>query len=254
MQISLHSPITAILLLCGLMSLPVRAAEVSIAVSADFVAPMERLVPLFQKESGDIVKSSAGASGKLYAQIKGGAAFDIFLSADEDMPRQLMIDGLAVGGSRFVYATGRLVLWSHLPDLVDGKGAVLNKGNFNMLAIANPRYSPYGVAAKETLTKLTMWNSIQEKLSKGDSVVQTYQLAATEKVDLALVGVSQVMRDGKVTSGSWWLVPEELHKPIRQYAVLLKGAKDPAAANAFLTFLKSEKARAVIRGFGYEVP
>lgn len=254
MQTFLRSPITTILLLCGLASLPVRAAEVSVAVSADFAAPMERLVPLFQKQRGDTVKIVTGASGKLYAQIKGGAAFDVFLSADEDMPRQLMIDGLAVGGSRFVYATGRLVLWSHLPDLVDDKGGVLNKGNFNRLAIANPRYSPYGVAAKETLTKLTMWNSIQEKLSKGDSVIETYELVATEKVDLAIIGLSQVMRDGKVTSGSWWLVPAALYQPIRQYAVLLKGAKDPAAANAFLTFLKSEKARAVMRGFGYEVP
>lgn len=254
MHISLRGPIVIFLVSCGLSSTPVWSSEINIAVTSDFAAPMERLVPLFQKESSDTVKISTGASGKLYAQIKGGAAFDVFLSADEDMPRQLMIDGLAVGGSRFVYATGRLVLWSDLPDLVDDKGGVLNKGNFNMLAIANPRYSPYGVAARETLTKLTMWNSIQEKLAKGENVTQTYQLAATEKVDLALIALSQVMRDGKVTSGSWWLVPEELHKPIRQYAVLLKGAKDPAAANAFLAFLKSEKARAVMRGFGYEVP
>jgi molybdate transport system substrate-binding protein len=236
------------------MCSPVYAAEVSVAVAADFAAPMERLAPLFQKESGHTLKVSAGASGKLYAQIKGGAAFDVFLSADEDMPRQLMIDGLASGGSRFVYATGSLVLWSDLPDLVDENGAVLNKGNFNMLAIANPRYSPYGVAAKETLTKLTMWNSIQEKLTKGESVTQAYQLAATEKVDLALIALSQVMRDGKVTSGSWWIVPPEMHKPIRQSAVLLSHAKDPAAAKEFLAFLKSEKARAVMRGFGYEAP
>lgn len=254
MYISLRGPIAIFLVTCGLLSTPVWSGEINIAVTSDFAAPMERLVPLFQKESGDTVKISTGASGKLYALIKGGAAFDVFLSADEDMPRQLMIDGLAVGGSRFVYATGRLVLWSDLPDLVDDKGGVLNKGNFNMLAIANPRYSPYGVAARETLTKLTMWNSIQEKLAKGENVTQTYQLAATEKVDLALIALSQVMRDGKVTSGSWWLVPAELHKPIRQYAVLLKGARDPAAANAFLTFLKSEKARVVMRGFGYEVP
>jgi molybdate transport system substrate-binding protein len=99
-----------------------------------------------------------------------------------------------------------------------------------------------------------MWNSIQEKLTKGENVTQAYQLAATEKADLALIALSQVMRDGKVTSGSWWIVPPEMHKPIRQYAVLLNGAKDLAAAKAFLAFLKSEKARAVMRGFGYEIP
>ena len=255
MQISLRGPIFTILLVCGLLSSPVRAGEVSVAVASNFAAPMERLAPLFQKESGHTVKVSAGASGKLYAQIRGGAQFDVFLSADEEMPKQLMQDGFAVGGSRFVYATGQLVLWSAQPGLVDEKVTVLNKGNFNMLAIANPRFSPYGVAAKETLTKLTMWNSIQEKLTKGENVTQTYQLVATEKADLAFIALSQVMRDGKVVEGgSWWLVPPEMHQPIRQSAVLLSHAKDPAVAKAFLAFLRSEKARAVMRGFGYEAP
>jgi molybdate transport system substrate-binding protein len=254
MQITLRGPITTLLLLCGLMSSHVRAAEVNVAVSSDFAAPIERLAPLFQKESGHTLKVSTGASGKLFAQIKGSAPFDAFLSADEEMPKQLMQDGFAVGGSRFVYATGKLVLWSTQPGFVDEKGAVLNKGNFNMLAIANPRFSPYGVAAKETLTKLTMWNSIQEKLTKGENVTQTYQLATTEKADLAFIALSQVMRDGKVTSGSSWIVPPDMHKPLRQSAVLLTHAKDQVAAKAFLAFLKSEKARTVMRGFGYEVP
>jgi molybdate transport system substrate-binding protein len=243
------------LVFCGLMSSPVWAGEVSVAVASNFAGPMERLVPLFQKESGHTVKVSTGASGKLYAQIRGGATFDVFLSADEEMPKQLMQDGFAVGGSRFVYVTGRLVLWSAQPDLVDEKASVLNKGNFKMLAIANPRFSPYGVAAKETLAKLTMWNSIQEKLTKGENVTQTQQLVTTEKADLAFIALSQVMRDGKVVEGgSWWLVPPEMHQPIRQSAVLLSHAKDPVAAKAFLAFLKNEKARAVMRGFGYETP
>ncbi len=253
MHISLRGPIVTVLVLCGLLSFPARAAEVSVAVASNFAAPMERIAVLFQKESGHSVKVSAGASGKLYAQIRGGTAFDVFLSADEEMPKQLMQDGLAVSGSRFVYATGRLVLWSAQPGLVDEKASVLNKGNFKMLAIANPRFSPYGVAAKDTLTKLTMWNSIQEKLTKGENVTETYQLVATEKADLAFIALSQVMRDGKVVEGgSWWLVPPEMHQPIRQSAVLLSHAKDPAAAKAFLAFLRSEKARAVMRGFGYE--
>ena len=254
MHISLRNHVAAVLVLCGLMSAPVYAGEVSVAVTSDFAAPMERIVALFQKESGHMVKFSLGASGKLYAQIKAGAPFDVFLSADDEQPKLLLQDGLAVSGSRFVYATGRLVLWSAQTGLVDDKGAVLNKGNFSRLAIANPRFSPYGVAAKETLGKLTMWNAIQEKLDKGDDVTQTYHLAATEKVDMAFIALSQVMRDGRVTEGSWWLVPSELHRPIRQSAVLMSGAKDQAAAQAFLVFLRSEKARAVMRGFGYELP
>ncbi len=253
MHNSLRGFVAAVLLSYGLLSSPVWAGEVSVAVAADFATPMERIAPLFQKESGHTLKVTPGASGKLYAQIRKGAAFDVFLASDEEMPKQLMLDGFAVGGSRFVYATGRLVLWSDQPCVVDEKASVLNKGNFSTLAIANPRYSPYGVAAKETLTKLTMWNSIQEKLSKGESVTETYQLAASEKADLAFIALSQVMRDGKVTSGSWWIAPPEMHKPIRQSAVLLSGAKDKLAAKEFLEFLKSENARAVMRGFGYEV-
>ncbi len=254
MKFSFRSHAAAVLLLCGLMGTPVWAGEVSVAVASNFAAAMERIIPLFQKESGHTVKLTLGASGKLYAQIKGGAPFDVFLSADEEMPKRLLQEGLAVTGSRFVYATGRLVLWSAQPNLVDDKGAVLNKGNFNSLAIANPLHSPYGVAAKETLTKLTMWNAVQKKLKKGDSVTQAYQLAATENADLAFIALAQIMRDGKVAVGSWWLVPSELHKPIQQSAVQLTGAKDQAAAQAFLAFLKKEKAKAVMRGFGYELP
>ncbi len=254
MSIPLRVPAALILLLCGLMISPAMAGEIGVAVASNFAAPMERLVPLFQKESGHTVKVSLGSSSKLYAQIKGGAVFDAFLSADEEIPKRLMQEGLAVGGSRFVYATGRLVLWSAQPNLVDDNGAVRNRGNFSVLAIANPLSSPYGVAAKETLTRLIMWNAIQDKLTKGDTVAQTYQMAATEKADLAFIALSQVMRDGKVTHGSWWIVPPEMHKPIRQSAVLLSGAKEPVAAKAFLAFLQSEKARVVMRGFGYEFP
>lgn len=254
MQIPLRNEFSAVLMLCGLMASPVQAGEVSVALASNFVAPMERLVPLFQKESGHTVKVTPGASGKLYAQIKKGAAFDVFLSADEELPRRMMQEGTAVTGSRFIYATGRLVLWSAQPGFVDDKGLVLNRGNFSLLAIPNPVNSPYGVAAKETLTKLTMWNAMQRKLDKGDDVIETYRFAATERTELALVPLSQVMRDGKVSSGSWWLVPPEMHNPIRQSAVLLTAAKDPAAAKAFLVFLKSEKAVKVMRGFGYEFP
>jgi len=253
MHISLRG-FTAVISLLSLLSMPLHAAEVSAAVAANFAAPMERIAALFHKESGHSVKISVAASGKLYTQIKGGAPFDVFLSADEEMPKRLLQEGLAVGGSRFVYATGRLVLWSMQPGLVDEKGAVLNSGNFDKLAYANPSLSPYGIATRETLTKLTMWNAMQKKLKKADDVAPTYQLAANESVDMAFIALSQVMRDGKVTTGSWWLVPPELHNPIRQSAVLLSGAKEQTAAKALLAFLKSEKAKAVMRGFGYEVP
>jgi molybdate transport system substrate-binding protein len=230
------------------------AGEVAVAVASNFAAPMERIATLFHKESGHTLKVSLGSSGKLYSQIKGGAPFDVLLAADEAIPKRLVQEGFALGGSRFAYATGRLVLWSAQPGFVDDKGAVLNKGNFTKLAIADPRLAPYGVAAKETLEKLIMWNAMQGKLVKGENITQTYQFAATENAEIAFIALSQVMRDRKVTEGSWWLVPSEMHKPIRQSAVLLSGAKDQVAAKAFLAFLKSPKAITIMRGFGYESP
>jgi len=251
---ALRGQVAAAAVVFGLMISPACAGEVRAAVAANFSAPMERIAALFQQESGHTVKVSPGSSGKLYAQIAGGTPFDVFLAADEALPKRLVQEGLAVGSSRFAYAVGKLALWSTQPDFVDAKGAVLLKGNYNKLAIADPRLAPYGVAAKETLEKLTLWNALQRKLVKGENITQTYQFAVTENADLAFIALSQIMRDGKVTEGSWWLVSAELYSPLRQSAVLLSGAKDQMAARAFLAFLKSEKARAVIRGFGYELP
>jgi molybdate transport system substrate-binding protein len=254
MQMCFRSLVAIVMILFSLVSLPVYSSEVNVAVASNFAAPMERIVALFQKESGHTVKVSLASSGKLYTQVKGGSPFDILLSADETIPKRLIQDGQAVGNSRFVYAIGKLVLWSSQPGFVDAKGAVLNKGNFTKLAIADPKLSPYGLAAKETLEKLVMWNAMQEKLIKGENVAQTYQLAATENAELAFISLSLIMHDGKINEGSWWLVPTELHNPIRQSAVILAGAKDKIAAQAFLEFLKSNKAITIIRSFGYELP
>jgi molybdate transport system substrate-binding protein len=241
-------------LLFGLMSVPVYAGEIRVAVASNFAAPMERIVAQFQQESGHKVNVSLGSSGKLYAQVVGGAPFDVFLGADEELPKRMTQEGLAVFGSRFVYAHGRLVLWSLQPGFVDDKGKVLRNGIYNKLAIADPKLAPYGMAAKETLEKLALWNGMQRKLVKGENITQTYQFAATENAELAFVALSQIMRDGKVSGGSWWIVPSELHRPIRQSAVLLSGAKDVAAAQAFLDFLKGKKAAAVMSSYGYEFP
>ncbi|HZW25352.1 MAG TPA: molybdate ABC transporter substrate-binding protein [Gallionella sp.] len=251
---ALRGRVAAVVMSFGLMSAPACAGEVRAAVASNFSAPMERIVALFQQESGHAVKVSLGSSGKFYTQIRGGAPFDLLLAADEAIPKKLEQEGLAVGGSRIVYAQGRLALWSAQPGFVDEKGAVLYKDGYSKLAIADPRLAPYGMAAKEVMEKMTVWNALQRKLVKGENITQTYQFVATENAELGFVALSQIMRDGKVMEGSYWLVPAGMHKPIRQSAVLLSGAKDQAAAKAFLAFLKSEKAKAVMRGFGYELP
>jgi molybdate transport system substrate-binding protein len=250
----LRSSLAAIAALSGLISLPVFADEINAAVASNFSAPMKQIAALFEQQSGDTVKLSFGSTGKFYAQIKGGAPFDVFFAADTATPQRLEDEGLTVSGSRFVYALGGLVLWSTQPGYVDDRGAVLRKGDYTRLAIADPKLAPYGMAAKQTLEKLALWNSIRNRMVMGENITQTYQFVATGNAELGFVALSQVMRDGKVSQGSWWRVPAQMYKPIRQSAVLLSGAKDKVAAQAFLDFLKSEKAAAVIRSYGYELP
>jgi molybdate transport system substrate-binding protein len=248
------SLVLLIALLVGAMINPVLAEEVNAAVSANFAIPMQQIADLFQKESGYTVKLSFGSSGKFYSQIKEGALFDVFLSADEKYPKHLEQEGFTVPNKRFVYALGKLVLWSSRRGYVDDKGAVLRKVNYNTLAYADPKLAPYGLAAKDTLEVMGLWNDIQDKLVRGENIAQTYQSAATGEADMAFVALSQIMHDGKLTEGSWWLVPSYMYSPIRQSAVLLSVAKDKVSAKAFLVFLKSEKAKTIIRNFGYELP
>ncbi|TAJ80491.1 MAG: molybdate ABC transporter substrate-binding protein [Gallionellaceae bacterium] len=230
------------------------AGEVNAAVAANFTEPVKQIVELFQKETGHTVKLSFGSSGKFTSQIKEGAPFDVFLAADEKNPKLLEKEGLAVEGSRFVYALGKLVLWSAQPGYVDDKGHVLRQGNYNKIAYADPKLAPYGLAAKETLEELGLWNVVQSKMVTGESITQTYQFAATGNAELAFIALSQITKDGKVMEGSWWIVPAHMYNPIKQSAVQLTAAKYPAAAKAFMAFLKSEKAVAIIRNFGYELP
>ncbi len=241
-------------LFLGAMANMAHAGEVNAAVAANFTEPVKQIVELFQKETGHTVKLSFGSSGKFYSQIQNGAPFDVFLAADEKNPGLLEQEGLAVKDSRFVYALGKLVLWSAQPGYVDDKGSVLGKGAYNKLAYADPKLAPYGLAAQETLQKMKLWDKVQAKLVTGESITQTYQFAATGNAELAFIALSQITKDGKVSEGSWWLVPGEMYNPIKQGAVQLSAAKDPAAAKAFMAFLKSEKALAVIRSFGYGLP
>src|SRR5512142_2979581 len=208
-----HAAAAAVLF--GLMSSPAHAGEVSVAVAANFSAPIERIAALFQQESGHTLKVSLGSSGKFYSQIKAGAPFDVFLSADEKNPQLLEDEGLAVKGSRFVYALGKLVLWSAQPGYVDARGAVLGKGGYSKIAYADPKLAPYGLAAQETLQKMKLWDKVQGKLVTGESIGQAYQFAASGNAELAFIALSQVTKDGKVSEGSYWLVPAEMYSPIK---------------------------------------
>ncbi|MBI5109103.1 MAG: molybdate ABC transporter substrate-binding protein [Rhodocyclales bacterium] len=230
-----------------------HADEVQVAVAANFTAPARRVAAAFEKHSGHKVQLSFGGTGKFYAQIKNGAPFDVLLAADDETPARLEQEGAAVAGSRFTYATGRLVLWSAKPGYVDDKGAVLKQGNFKHLAIANPKLAPYGAAAVEVLAALKLVDTVRPRFVQAENIAQAHQFVATGNAELGFVALSQVMQDGRLGAGSAWVVPANLHKAIRQDAVLLDKGKGKPAAEAWLGFLKSDKANAVITSFGYEV-
>jgi len=240
-----------LLFFLGTLAANVHAAEVHVAVSANFAPPLHALGEAFSRQTGHKLLASPGSTGKLYAQIRNGAPFDAFLSADEAAPRRLEDDGLAVSGSRFTYALGRLVLWSSRNGLVDPRGEVLKSNRFRKLALANPKLAPYGNAAREVMEKLGVWAALQGRVVQGENIAQTFQFIATGNADLGFVALSQV---DAARTGSRWIVPSALHAPIRQDALLLGRARSNPAARAFLEYLRSPEAKHRIRDFGYDLP
>lgn len=229
---------------------PASAADATLAVAANFKAAMTRLEPAFEAQSGHDLAVAYGATGKFYAQIVNGAPFDALLAADAERPARLETSGDAVAGSRFTYAIGRLVLWSPDPDRIGADGeAVLRAGEFRRLAIANPALAPYGAAASDVIAALGVEAGLQDRIVMGENVGQAFALVASGGAELGFVALSQVKAAGQ---GSWWAPPSSLHAPIRQDAVLLAHGEGNDAARAFLAFLVSDQARAIIADAGYE--
>ena len=230
-----------------------RAGEVSVAVASNFAAPMQQIARAFAQDTGHTAVLALGSTGKFYTQIKNGAPFQLLLAADDETPARLEKEGLTVAGSRFTYATGRLVLWSQTPGLVDGEGAVLRTGTFARIALADPKLAPYGTAALQTLEQLGLVAALQPRMVQGENIAQAYQFVATGNAALGFVALSQVMVQGRMAQGSAWVVPAHLHAPLRQDAVVLANGKNNPAALALAAYLKGEKARAILRAFGYEL-
>ena len=239
----------AVLALCSCSAPPeTQVSEVRVAVATNFAEVMDELANRFEAASGHTVRASLASSGAHYAQIRNGAPFDVFFSADRERPEMLDREGVAVAGTRFTYAVGRLALWSPDPVLVDDAGAVLGSGGFRYLAIANPDLAPYGAAARQVLERRGLWDGIQDRLVRGQDIGQTYAFVSTRNAELGFVALSQIQRPDAEVEGSWWLVPESEHDPIEQQVVLLV---DTPAAREFLAFVRGEEAQALIRSFGY---
>ncbi len=252
MHLPFRSGFIALLAALMLNAFQVEAAEVNVAVASNFAAPMQIIAADFEHATGHKALLSLGATGKFYAQIKNGAPFDVLLAADDETPAKLIAEKSAVADSAFTYATGKLVLWSAKPSFIDAQATALKTGSFAHLALASSKLAPYGRAAAETLAALKL-DVPPNKIVTGENIAQTFQFVASGNAELGFVALSQVWKDGKLTSGSGWVVPATLHAPIKQDAVLLDKGRNNAAAIALLAYLKSPAARAVIQGFGYGI-
>ena len=228
-----------------------RCDEIRVAAASNFRDALEEISVEFEKQSSHDVVLIFGATGKHYAQVVHGAPFDVFFAADTARPERLEKEGLAVAGSRFTYAIGRLALWSTNADLVDPEGRVIGQGEYRHLAVANPDLAPYGRAAKETLQSIGLWETVSRRLVTGENIGQAFQFVASGNAELGLVAWSQLQHGGPGTAGSWWLVPDTLHEPIEQQAVLLRPGP---AAESFLAFVQSAKSLEILSAHGYGVP
>ncbi|WP_119304683.1 molybdate ABC transporter substrate-binding protein [Dongia deserti] len=229
-----------------------RADEALVAVAANFAGAVEAIGAEFAKDTGHTIQVTTGATGKLYAQISEGAPFDVLLSADIKTPAQLQDEGTAVLGTSFTYAVGMLSVWSADSDRIgaDPKAALTAPETLHV-AIANPDLAPYGVAAREALTAMGLWETIQPKIVMGENIGQTFSMVDTGAAQMGFIATSAIESPGSAPKGSRYDVPQALFTPIKQDAVLLKAGDGNAAAIAFLDYLKGDKAKAIIASFGY---
>lgn len=236
-----------------LLAFTAHAAEVKVAISANFAQPMKEIAAEFEKDTGHKLNLTQGASGKFYAQISNGAPFDVFLSADDETPSRLVKEGKAVAGTQFTYAIGRLALWSPDASLIDQGGDVLKTDKFKFIAIANAKVAPYGRAAVQTMQKLGVLTKIEPRVVQGESISQTFQFVTSGNAQLGFIALSQVWENSKLKTGSAWVVPEAMHEQLKQDVVLLNAGKDSQAAAALIAYLKSDKARKFIERYGYKL-
>lgn len=223
------------------------ADTVQVAVAANFTDAAKEIAKVFRDRTGHEALLSFGASGQFYAQIKQGAPFEVFLSADDERPRKLVEEGVGVEGEEFTYAIGKLVLWTKNPGQVINE-ETLKRGDFSKIAIANPVAAPYGAAAMEVMKALGVYTALQPKIVQGDSIAQTFQFVDTHNAEIGFIAMSQILYR---TDGSWWIVPGDYYRDICQDAVLLKSGAQNNAARAFVSFLRGSIAQAIIQKFGY---
>lgn len=222
-----------------------------IAVATNFTPTMTSIVDAFQQDSKHTLRVSFASSGKLYAQIKNGAPFDLLMSADQAIPKRLIQEGRAIKNSQRTYAEGKLILWSMTENLVDNQGEILSSTHFNKLALANPKLAPYGLAATEVLEHLNLTRATRSKWVQGENIGQAYQFVRSGNAEIGFIALSQIQFDTHILEGSYWRIPESLYTPIKQDLVVLNKGENNQAISDFLHYLASPKIQTLIQGYGY---
>ncbi len=242
----------SLIVIATITAAPAFAEQVLVAVAANFVPPFREIALEFEKSTGHRLQVAGGSSGNFYSQIKNGAPFDVFFSADMERPKLLEDEGLGIKGTRFTYAIGRLVLWSPNENLIKGEETLRSK-QYKRLAMANPKTAPYGVAAMQAMQKLELWETLQPQIVMGESLGQTMGFIESGNAQIGFVALSQVLGPKMKGKGSRWDVPNNLHEPIKQDMIVLARAKDNQAAKALMEFIGSPQAKKIIERYGYEL-
>lgn len=244
----------SLILLPLLLSRPLLAETLTIAAAADLKFAMSEVVEQFRAtRPGDRIEVIYGSSGKFFTQIKNGAPFDMYFSADIEYPRTLEKEGLASGTTR-PYAIGRIVLWSLKPELANTALKDLPNAAIRKFAIANPHHAPYGLRAKEAMEHQGVWAAMEPKLVMGENIAHTAQFIDTGAAEAGVVALALVLSPTMEGKGAWSLIPAEWHEPLEQGYVITQRAAGNRLATDFANYMGSEPARVIMRRYGFVLP
>lgn len=236
-----------------LMTLPSAAETLRVGSVVSFASALDEIARLFEKNQGHKLNITPAPTTKLYTQIKNGSDFDIAFLGDWKTAQKLEQEGFAVKGAHFAYVMGKVALWSLKPELIDSRGDVLKTGNFNKLAIPDPRNSAYGWAAQQVLISLDLWETLQPKIVFTANLSEAHQKIQSGEVDLGFVALS-LLNPHKKVEGSLWIAPKKYSQAIEQHLVLLNAAETNSVAHDFLKFLKTAPVKNILEKYGYNIP
>jgi molybdate transport system substrate-binding protein len=245
------------LVLLALLCSPAIAQELTVGAAADLSNALPEIVAKYKSESGRDVKLTFGASGNLTTQIRNGAPFDIFFSADEEYPKQLIDAGLAEKETLYRYAVGRLVLWVPNESRVDvsklGMRALLDP-SITKIAIANPQHAPYGRAAEAALRHFGIYDQVSKRLVLGENISQAAEFVESGNAQAGLIALSHALAPAIQAKGRYWTVPLDAYPTLNQAVAVLSNSKQKEAARKFLDFVRSAEITSLLKRYGFSVP